>query len=62
MGGSPAGAGAEARLPAVTRAAAARPANGVMVTRSGLQLPQQLRFERWLGVGQELAAISTSAA
>ncbi len=62
MGYSSAGRPATPGLPAVSRAQARRPGDGVMVTRTGLQLPQQLRFERWLVVGRELAAISTSAA
>lgn len=62
MGGSTAGLRAAPRLPVVSRSAAAGPGVGVVVTRSGLQLPRQLRFERWLGVGRELAAVSTSAA
>lgn len=62
MRGSSAGLRAAPRLPAVSRSAVAGPGDGVMVTRNGLQLPRQLRFERWLGVGRELAAVSTSAA
>lgn len=49
-------------LPAVSRTAVARPGDGVILTRSGLQLARHVGFERWLGVGRELAALSTSAA
>lgn len=62
MGGSSAHMEAVSRLPVTGRTSAVRPGDGVILTRSGLQLPQQLRFDRWLGVGQELAAVSTSAA
>jgi len=34
----------------------------VMLSGSGLQLPTQLRFERWLGIGRQLSAVSTSTA
>jgi hypothetical protein len=62
MGGPSAELRAAPRLPAFSRTAVGGPGDGVMVTRSGLRLPRQLRFERWLGVGRELAAASTSAA
>jgi len=34
----------------------------VMLSGSGLQLPRQLPFERWLGIGWRLCAVSTSTA
>ncbi len=34
----------------------------VMLSRRGLQLPRELPFERWLGIGRQLSAVSTSAA
>jgi len=33
-----------------------------MLSGTGLQLPRQLPFERWLGIGQQLSAVCTSAA
>lgn len=34
----------------------------VMLPRTGLQLPSRLPFEKWIGIGQRLAALSTSTA
>ena len=33
-----------------------------VLARGGLQLPQRLPFERWLDIGRQLSAVSTSAA
>ena len=35
---------------------------GEVLSRRGLQLPKGLSFERWLGIGRQLSAVSTSAA
>jgi hypothetical protein len=40
----------------------AGPGERALVSRCGLQLPRRLSFERWLGIGRELSAVSTSAA
>jgi hypothetical protein len=39
-----------------------RPGERVVVSGSGLQLPAQLPFERWAGIGRQLSAACTSAA
>lgn len=33
-----------------------------MLPRNGLQLPRQLPFDKWLGIGRQLSVISTSSA
>lgn len=40
----------------------ARPGETVMLSRRGLQLPRELPFDLWLGIGRQLSAVSTSAA
>jgi len=42
--------------------AAAGPGETVVVPGRGLQLPRGLPFERWLWIGRQLSAVSTSAA
>jgi hypothetical protein len=42
--------------------AAAGPGDRVLVSAGGLVMPRQLPFERWLGIGRQLSAVSTSAA
>jgi len=54
-------------LPAAGRSApcapaVVRPGPQVMLSGNGLQLPRQLPFERWLSIGRQLSAVSTSAA
>jgi hypothetical protein len=48
--------------PVAGKLAAVRPGDQVMVSGRGLQLPRQMPFERWLGIGRQLSAITTSAA
>jgi hypothetical protein len=50
-GGGPAG-----------RQSGAGPGGGVVVSGRGLVLPSGLAFDRWLGIGRHLCAVSTSAA
>ena len=45
-------------MPVVVRPTGEQP----MLARNGLQLPQRLPFERWLHIGTQLSALSTSAA
>ena len=40
----------------------ARPGERMLVSRCGLQLPRGLSFERWLGIGPQLGAVSSSVA
>lgn len=65
MGGSPASP-QPALTPAARRAqimpAVVRPGEPVIRAGKGLQLPRRLPFERWLGIGMQLSAVSTSAA
>ncbi len=48
--------------PAARKLAVVRPGDRVMVTGRGLQLPRQLPYERWLGIGRQLSAATTSVA
>jgi hypothetical protein len=48
--------------PAGSRLAVVGPGDRVLLSGRGLQLPGQLPFERWLGIGRQLSAISSSAA
>jgi hypothetical protein len=48
--------------PAASKLAVVRPGDRVMVSGRGLQLPRRLPFERWLGIGRQLSAVTTSAA
>lgn len=40
----------------------AQPTERMMLSGTGLQLPQRLPFDRWLGIGRQLSAMSTSTA
>lgn len=62
MGGSLSRSQAEVCRPAPGLPDAVRPGERVMLSGLGLQLPGQLPFERWLGIGRQIAAASTSAA
>ena len=65
MGGSPSARPPALRTPA-ERLRSVPPAAGrsepALRARKGLQLPRRLPFERWLGIGMQLSAASTSAA
>jgi hypothetical protein len=62
MGGSPARAQPAASRPAASLQPVVWPGERVMVSASGLQLPAQLPFQRWLGIGRQLSAVCSSAA
>ena len=62
MGGSPARLRSAVSRPVTDLAAAGRSGERLMLSGTGLQLPRQLPFERWLGIGQQLSAVCTSAA
>jgi hypothetical protein len=51
-----------ASRPATGVAALVRSGDRVMMSATGLQLPRQLSFDRWLGIGAKLSAVCTSAA
>ena len=60
-GGSPARQQSAVR-PVADRPATAGSGERVLVSRRGLELRRGLPFERWLGIGRQLSAVSTSAA
>ena len=60
--GSPARRGSAVSRPAAAIPAKAMLGERVVVSGRGLQLPRGLPFERWLGIGRQLCAVSTSAA
>lgn len=60
--GYPAAERPAAILPTASSRTVAGPDPVSMLSARGLQLPRQLPFERWLGIGRQLSAMSTSAA
>lgn len=60
MGGAPSRSQAVASRPVPGLPEAARLGERVMLSGLGLQLPGQLPFERWLGIGRQLSAACTS--
>jgi hypothetical protein len=62
MGGSPAHPRSAASRPATGASAVLRLGDRAMMSATGLQLPRQLPFERWLGIGKQLSDVCTSAA
>jgi adenosine deaminase len=62
MGGSPTRPQPVVSRPAVGRPTVAGPGERVMLSGRGLVLPRQLPFERWVAIGRQLSAVSTSAA
>src|SRR5215469_16045133 len=62
IGGSPARLQPGASGSAQGLAEAGGPGAQVMLSGRGLVLPRQLPFERWLGIGRQLSAVSSSSA
>lgn len=62
MRGSPARPQSAVSRPAANMPAVIQMGERVMLSGSGLQLPRQLPFERWLSIGRQLSAGYTSAA
>jgi hypothetical protein len=62
MGGSPAHPRSAPSGPATGVPAVVQRGERVMLSGTGLQLPRQLPFERWLSIGRQLSAVCTSAA
>jgi hypothetical protein len=62
MGGSPDRARSAPSRPVTGVPAVDRSGERVMLSGTGLQLPRQLPFERWLSIGRQLSAVCTSAA
>jgi hypothetical protein len=49
-------------VPRCTATPAPSEPDGLRIPRTGLTLPQQLSFEKWLGIGRQLSAVVTSSA
>jgi hypothetical protein len=62
IGSSPAGLPLATSQPAPSVPPAVRQGEPLRLSGLGLELPKQLPFERWLGIGRQLSAVSTSAA
>lgn len=62
MGSSLARSQSAVDRPAARASEAVGPDERVMLSGLGLQLPGQLPFERWLGIGRQIAVACTSAA
>jgi hypothetical protein len=62
MGGLPAHRPSAVGQPSVSAPAAVRPSERVLLSGVGLDLPKQLPFERWLEIGRQLSAVTSSAA
>lgn len=62
MGGLPAHRPLAVGQPSVSAPAAVRPSERVLLSGVGLDLPKQLPFERWLEIGRQLSAVTSSAA